>query len=112
MRRCSNGSRAGGGAIKTDDATAAQLCTAERALDKRKAGSGKTREADWLISNNQNEKVRLPETQETNVYLKSVMMRVKKKLKSWMLYLCLQRERRKVMTSVGALALQIKHATC
>lgn len=58
-------------AIKTDDVTATQLHTAESASDKREADSGKTREADWLISNNQNE----PENQETHSYLKSVMER-------------------------------------
>lgn len=37
MRRCING---WGGAIKTDDVTAAQLHTAESASDKREADSG------------------------------------------------------------------------
>lgn len=57
--------------IKTDDVTAAQLRTAESASDKEecKAKRGKMRGSDWLIGNNQNEKVLLPEPKYTNLYL-------------------------------------------
>lgn len=59
----------GRGAIKTDDVTAAQLHRAESASNKKEADSEKTREAE-------NEKVWLPKTQETNVYLKSVALMI------------------------------------